>query len=211
MHRIPRHRASGVPPNEAVIPGSCNQRAALRGYRAIPLRASGALPLACRKMIYPKEEKDLVRNPRMNRMEALIERRLETRRSTASVCVERILEDARKHGTKIRVIGSLAKRNFHLHSDVDLLVGGPIDPARRLFVERLVAAHMRGTGIPYDLIFEADMTIERIQELLPPGLLKIVTEDCSRRTGAAAARSLFRPAFSGPSLRSSLCLTSHRS
>jgi predicted nucleotidyltransferase len=106
----------------------------------------------------------------MNRMEALIERRLETRRSTASVCVERILEDARKHGTKIRVIGSLAKRNFHLHSDVDLLVGGSIDPARRLFVEQLVAAHMRGTGIPYDLIFEADLTTERIQELL---------DDCS--------------------------------
>nr|WP_250809943.1 nucleotidyltransferase domain-containing protein [Neorhizobium tomejilense] len=102
----------------------------------------------------------------MNRMEALIERRTETRYKTASVRAERILEDARKHGVEMRTIGSLAKRSFHLHSDVDLLVSGPVDPARRLFIERLVADHMRGTDIPYDLIFAADMTADRVQELL---------------------------------------------
>jgi hypothetical protein len=37
-------------------------------------------------------------------------------------------------------------------------VRGPIDPAERAAVERAVAAVMRGTGIPYDLIDACDLT-----------------------------------------------------
>jgi hypothetical protein len=33
-------------------------------------------------------------------------------------------------------------------------------------VERLVADQLRGTNIPYDLIFASDISSERVQELL---------------------------------------------
>ncbi|WP_187275520.1 nucleotidyltransferase domain-containing protein [Methylobacterium sp. WL6] len=56
------------------------------------------------------------------------------------------------------LIGSLATGRFRLHSDIDLLVRGPIDPAERAAVERAVAAVMRGTGIPNDLIYACDLT-----------------------------------------------------
>lgn len=102
----------------------------------------------------------------MNRMAALIAQRLEMRHETASVSATRILEDARQYGVDITVVGSLARQSFAIHSDVDLLVHGATDSARRLVVERLVADHMRETNIPYDLIFEADLTPDRVQELV---------------------------------------------
>lgn len=61
---------------------------------------------------------------------------------------------------------SLAKNSFKAHSDIDLLVHGSAAPHRRAMVERLVAEHLRGTGLPYDLIFEADLTEERLKEML---------------------------------------------
>lgn len=102
----------------------------------------------------------------MNRMAALVAQRLEIRYEIALGSAARIVENARQHGVDITVVGSLARQSFQIHSDVDLLVHGTADPARRLFVERLVADHMRKTGIPYDLIFEADLTPDRVEELL---------------------------------------------
>lgn len=64
------------------------------------------------------------------------------------------------------VVGSLARDRFRVHSDVDLLVHGSIDPRRRSMIERLVADHFRGTDIPYDLIFASDISPDRVQELL---------------------------------------------
>jgi len=37
-------------------------------------------------------------------------------------------------------------------------------------IERLVADHLRGTGLPYDLIFASDISPERVQELLNDGV-----------------------------------------
>jgi predicted nucleotidyltransferase len=102
----------------------------------------------------------------MNKIDALIRRRANERRKTAQTCVSRILQNARGRGVEISVVGSLAKERFGIHSDVDLLVHGDTDPARRAMVERLVADHLRGTDIPYDLIFASDLSHERVQELL---------------------------------------------
>ncbi|MER8973967.1 MULTISPECIES: nucleotidyltransferase domain-containing protein [unclassified Mesorhizobium] len=102
----------------------------------------------------------------MNKINTLIHRRADDRRKTAQACVSRILRNAKACGVDISVVGSLAKNRFRVHSDVDLLVHGRTDPARRAMVERLVADQLRGTNIPYDLIFASDVSSERVQELL---------------------------------------------
>ena len=102
----------------------------------------------------------------MNKLDVLIRRRADERRKTAQDCASRILRDAHGRGVEISVVGSLAKNRFRVHSDVDLLVHGNTDPARRAMIERLVADHLRGAGIPYDLIFASDISPERVQELL---------------------------------------------
>ena len=107
---------------------------------------------------------------RMNRIDALIRKRVDERRNIAQRCVSRLVRDAEGRGVEISVFGSLAKGRFHLHSDIDLLVHGRTDPARRAMVERLVADHLRGAGIPYDLIFASDIPAGRVQELLHDGV-----------------------------------------
>lgn len=102
----------------------------------------------------------------MNRMDALTARRRETRQGLADKAVEGILRDAADRGIEITLVGSLAKGDFRAHSDVDLLVRGPVDAKRRLLAEKLVAENMRGSDIPYDLIFEGDLSDDRLQELL---------------------------------------------
>lgn len=102
----------------------------------------------------------------MSRMAALTARRRDRRRDMASAAVSRILRDAAGNRIEMMVVGSLAKGDFRTHSDVDFLVRGPVDPKRRLLAERLVADGMEASGIPYDLIFEADLTDDRLEELL---------------------------------------------
>ncbi|MGE6743531.1 nucleotidyltransferase domain-containing protein [Allorhizobium pseudoryzae] len=102
----------------------------------------------------------------MNRMNALLATRRAARQEQADESVARILEDARRHGLDLLVVGSLGKGDFRLHSDVDLLVRGAITPARRALAERLVAQHLRHTGLPYDLLFEADLSPDRLADLL---------------------------------------------
>lgn len=103
---------------------------------------------------------------KMNKIDTLIRRRADERRRAAQACVSRILQSAKGRGVDISVVGSLAKGRFRVHSDIDLLVHGRTDPARRAAVEQLVADHLRGTNIPYDLIFASDISPERVQELL---------------------------------------------
>lgn len=75
-----------------------------------------------------------------------------------------VLLGLRSEGLDIVVIGSLARGEFKSHSDVDLLVRGRLDTFERIKVERAVAAGMRGSGIPYDLIYAADITPDRLKE-----------------------------------------------
>ena len=99
-------------------------------------------------------------------MDSLTLRRTDLRKRTAVACVAAILADADRNGVRISVVGSLAKGGFRLHSDVDLLVHGETTPSRRTLVERLVADRLRGTGLPYDLIFASDISPEKARELL---------------------------------------------
>jgi predicted nucleotidyltransferase len=107
-----------------------------------------------------------LREGRMNKIDALIRCRADARRRTAHSRVERILQSATHLGIDISVVGSLAKDRFGVHSDIDLLVHGKTDPARRAMIERLVADNLRGADIPYDLIFASDISPERVRELL---------------------------------------------
>jgi predicted nucleotidyltransferase len=102
----------------------------------------------------------------MNRMQSLITERLEPRRALAQRLVAAILREAELSGIVINPVGSLARGDFRIHSDIDLLVRGPLDAARRLRAEQLVASHLRGTDIAYDLIFETDLDPARVEELL---------------------------------------------
>jgi predicted nucleotidyltransferase len=106
----------------------------------------------------------------MNRMQALIADRLEPRRAQALQRVDTIIAAARQAGFDITLVGSLARSDFRIHSDIDLLVRGALSREHRVQAERLVAEHLRGTDLPYDLLFEADLTEDRIQELLADAL-----------------------------------------
>ncbi|MDH4440228.1 MAG: nucleotidyltransferase domain-containing protein [Rhizobium sp.] len=106
----------------------------------------------------------------MNRMQAMIADRLEPRRARALQRVDAIIEAASKIGLDITLVGSLARSDFRIHSDIDLLVRGELSSDQRLEAERLVAEHLRGADLPYDLLFETDLTEERIRELLADAL-----------------------------------------
>ena len=102
----------------------------------------------------------------MNKMNALTEQRVAKRLLSAKEDANRIVEEAQQRGIDISIVGSLAAGTFKSHSDIDLLVHGDAAPHRRAMVERLVACRLRGRDIPYDLIFEADLTEERLKEML---------------------------------------------
>lgn len=99
-----------------------------------------------------------------SRLDSVIDERTEHRRATAVARVDPLLRDLRSKGYDIMLIGSLARQEFRAHSDVDLLVRGEVDTPRRAKAERAVAAAMRGSGIPYDLIYAADLTPERLKK-----------------------------------------------
>lgn len=90
--------------------------------------------------------------------ERIVAVRIADRHRTARSLAARIVSDVEAQGLAISIIGSLATDRFRLHSDIDLPVRSPIDPVERAAVERTVAAVMRGTGIPYDLIYACDLT-----------------------------------------------------
>ena len=95
-------------------------------------------------------------------IDSIIGERTEHRRATAVARVDPLLRDLHLGGINVVVIGSLARREFKSHSDVDFLVRGALDT--RAKVERAVAAAMRESGISYDLIYAADLTPERLEE-----------------------------------------------
>lgn len=121
----------------------------------------------------------------MRRIDGLISRRTDRRRSIAMACTSDIRAEAATHQIDITVIGSLAAGRFRIHSDIDLLVQGEMTPSRRALVERIVAGRLRGTDIPYDLIFAADLPAQRVQEFLDDsipasGLRETLGEDRPR-------------------------------
>ena len=106
----------------------------------------------------------------MNKLDRLIHQRAKARRKTVQASVSRIVRDAGANGIQVSVVGSLASGRFGAHSDVDLLVHGDTDSRRRALIERLVADHLRDTGVPYDLIFASDISATELRELLHGGV-----------------------------------------
>jgi predicted nucleotidyltransferase len=100
----------------------------------------------------------------VSRIESVIGERTGRRRETAVARVDPLFRDLRRERFDLVVIGSLARREFKSHSDVDFLVRGALDTQGRAKLERAVAAAMRGSGISYDLIYAADITPERLKE-----------------------------------------------
>jgi|EndMetStandDraft_4_1072995.scaffolds.fasta_scaffold1341025_2 predicted nucleotidyltransferase len=99
-----------------------------------------------------------------SQIDGVLGERTARRQATAIARVAPLLHQLRRDGIDIVVIGSLAREQFRSHSDVDLLVRGVLNTSTRTKVERAVAAAMRGSEIPYDLIFAADLTPERLKE-----------------------------------------------
>jgi predicted nucleotidyltransferase len=114
----------------------------------------------------------------VSRIDSVIGERTARRRATAFARVDPLLRDLRLDGIDIVVIGSLARREFKSHSDVDFLVRGRLDTPALAKVERAVAAAMRGSGIPYDLIYAADLTPERLKKL-ERDLVQASGKDCT--------------------------------
>ena len=100
----------------------------------------------------------------VSRIDSLIGERTDRRRATAIARLSPLLRDLRSAGFDLVVIGSLARREFKSHSDVDFLVRGPLNTSGRSKVERAVASAMRGSGIAYDMIYATDLTPERLKE-----------------------------------------------
>ena len=63
----------------------------------------------------------------VSRIDSIIGERTERRRAMAVARVERLLRELRLEGFDLVVIGSLARRDFKSHSDVDFLVRGGLD------------------------------------------------------------------------------------
>jgi predicted nucleotidyltransferase len=97
-------------------------------------------------------------------IDRVIDERTAHRRATAIARVDPLLRGLRRGGIDIVIVGSLARKRFGPHSDVDFLVRGNLDTPKRVKVERAAAAAMRGSGISYDLIYAVDLTPERLKE-----------------------------------------------
>ena len=96
----------------------------------------------------------------------IVRERTAARLANAQVVTSAILRDARNEGLDFRLIGSLQKGDFQLHSDIDLVVMGETDLQKRVDVERVVAKHMKGSDLQIDLIFASDLTPEKLRELM---------------------------------------------
>lgn len=99
-----------------------------------------------------------------SRIDDIIGERTARRQEAALDHVVPLLLSLRSDGFDVVVIGSLARGEFRSHSDVDFLVRGKLDASRRAALERAVAAGMRGAGVPYDLVYAADVAPDRLKE-----------------------------------------------
>lgn len=103
----------------------------------------------------------------MRRIDALIGRRTAERHSLASAAFARLAEEAERLGVSITLVGSLARGEFRGHSDVDVVVHGEgMTSENRAAIERLASKCLRDSRLPYDLVFEADIGTERMQEMI---------------------------------------------
>lgn len=100
-----------------------------------------------------------------SRIAALLEARASQRRARALEAARELLGVFTKQGLDAAIVGSLARDEFHAHSDIDILILDHLSPAMRLATERQVAQRMSGREIPVDLIFADDVHPVTLVEL----------------------------------------------
>jgi predicted nucleotidyltransferase len=91
-----------------------------------------------------------------SRFDALMQGRRERRLADALAGAEEVLARLTEAGFDAAVVGSLARRAFRAHSDVDVLVRGDLGTSRRLEAETIVAERVHGRSIGFDLVFAND-------------------------------------------------------
>lgn len=65
---------------------------------------------------------------------------------------------------KAFVIGSLVDGTFMLHSDIDYWIEGELSWSDRTAIHRCIDHAMRGSHLPYDIVFSMDMPEERAKD-----------------------------------------------
>jgi predicted nucleotidyltransferase len=94
----------------------------------------------------------------MSRIEKLLAADTRAREARARVLAARALRRLAERGVEARVIGSLARGDFLLHSDVDLLVLR-CPPELRYRIEGLVEDTLE--GLPFDVVYLDEVAPER--------------------------------------------------
>ena len=94
----------------------------------------------------------------LSRIEQLIANDTRDREATARMRAADALDLLAEQGVAARVIGSLARGDFRLHSDVDLLVLR-CPPALRYRIEGLVEDALQ--GLPFDVVYLDEVKPER--------------------------------------------------
>ncbi|MCW3782917.1 nucleotidyltransferase domain-containing protein [Defluviimonas salinarum] len=90
----------------------------------------------------------------------------EERRRLALAAWEHMRAMAAAAGFDLRLFGSLAKGDFMLHSDLDVMVMDRAGSPRRAIMESIAASAMRGTGIACDLHYRSDLPDAIAEEML---------------------------------------------
>ena len=90
--------------------------------------------------------------------------RLAARKELALACAARALELLSSHGVEVGLVGSLARGDFKLHSDVDFLVKRLPREEMRYRLDILVEPEME--GLPFQFIYLDEVKSELARELL---------------------------------------------
>ncbi|MGJ3262178.1 MAG: nucleotidyltransferase domain-containing protein [Salinarimonas sp.] len=98
-----------------------------------------------------------------SRLDRILAARAAARERTARARVPALVDPLADAPGEVGVIGSLVRGRFGPHSDVDLLVRGPVDTPLRVRIEQAAATALRDPGLPYDLIHACDLTPERLE------------------------------------------------
>ncbi len=99
-----------------------------------------------------------------SRLDVIIESRTAERAVKAKRLAAELIRALREMGLDASVIGSLAKGEFRLHSDIDILVKGPVDGVMRGEVDRIVRRALIGSRIGCDIVYLEDLPDDRRAE-----------------------------------------------
>ena len=106
---------------------------------------------------------------RSSRLDRLLDARACEKLATVEPQVECVLKKLREAGAHVEIVGSLARGDFKIHSDVDFLVSDK-GPLSELDVFNITSDHLKEA--PFDLVFA---------DKLKPVNLELMRSDAHRR------------------------------